>query len=390
LRYASIPGSSHLFGLLAFEASDERPKISNGPRARCDGPGNSYDCENGVCRPSLAGRNRDARARVPPRFAFWREQQLGRGAIFSPDPVHLPANFFSPDRISIDILFPVTMRTIRKLLCPGLAFFILFAPRCAFAGGKGAADRAQLYDYTAFRLSTSNRNSEAIIYYTAAIKANPADFVAHFNRAGCYLRASQWSKARQDCDTAARLNPSFATTYYLRAVALYRLGHDAQCRADLDRSEQGETPPTTRSHIANLRTDLCQASLNPSFAEIRKSLSTLDRAVARAKEGNAVADALNDRAWFLAVCRNLPGEYGDRAVVDARRACEVTHWADKDCVDTLAAAYAKVGDFPKAIETARKAVAMAWNDPSSQREFRRHLAAFERQQPYNLTPADRE
>ena len=281
------------------------------------------------------------------------------------------------------------MRTSRKILCLGLPL-LLIACQCAFASGKGAVDRAELYDYTAFRLSTFNRNSEAIIYYTAAIRANPEDFVAHFNRAGCYLRAGQWSKARQDCDTAARLKPAFATTYYLRAVALYRLGHDAQSRADLDRSEQGDTPPTTRSHIANLRTDLCQASLNPTFAEIRKSLSTLDRGVKRAKGPDAMADALNDRAWFLAVCRNVPIDYGERAVADARQACEVTHWADKDCVDTLAAAYAKVGDFPKAIETARKAVAMAWNDPSSQRYFRRHLAAFEHNQPYNLTPADRE
>lgn len=280
------------------------------------------------------------------------------------------------------------MRSPRKLLFLCLPFLFLGSP-CLFAVGAGAVAQAKQCDYAAYRLSTWNRNREAIVYYTAAIKANPADFVAYYNRAGCYLESREWANALQDCNAAAKLNPTDAGTYYLRAVALEHLGRGAESKADLDQSERFKPSPAVSEYIAELRADLCADSAQPSPDEVRKSLRTLDRAVARSGNAKEKAQALNKRSWFRAVCRATSLGDGTQAVADATEACRLTHGRDMSYLDTLAAAYAAKGDFGRAIATEKKAIAMAWHERKTQAEFRRHWAAFELHQPYRLTMADR-
>ena len=60
------------------------------------------------------------------------------------------------------------------------------------------------------------------------------------------------------------------------------------------------------------------------------------------------ADELNQLAWDLATSRYASRRDGVRAVEAAREACELTHWKDAACLDTLAAAYAECGDFESA------------------------------------------
>lgn len=168
----------------------------------------------------------------------------------------------------------------RLLLC--LALTLWLNPD-ALAMSGGALAQAARYDYAGYRLSEWKRDREAIVYYTAAIKANPADFVAYFNSADCYIREKEWSKALADCNAAARLKPPYADTYYLRASALYRLGRDAEARADLDRCERGKASPAAREEAAQLRVDLCQAAPKPPPDEVRASIQILDRSVASAR-----------------------------------------------------------------------------------------------------------
>ncbi len=63
----------------------------------------------------------------------------------------------------------------------------------ALAVSGGALVQAARYDYAGYRLNEWKRVPEAIVFYTAAIKANPADFVAYFDRASCYLSEKEWS-----------------------------------------------------------------------------------------------------------------------------------------------------------------------------------------------------
>jgi len=87
-------------------------------------------------------------------------------------------------------------------------------------------------------------------------------------------------------------------------------------------------------------------------------------------------------AWFLATCPEERFRIGSEAVSSAKTACEMSHWEDSGGIDTLAAAYAEVGDF----EQATKYEQQSLNDPSlgserrKEREERLHL--YQLRKPY--------
>jgi tetratricopeptide (TPR) repeat protein len=68
---------------------------------------------------------------------------------------------------------------------------------------------------------------------------------------------------------------------------------------------------------------------------------------------------LNQVAWVLATCPRASVRNGPEAVRLAERAVKAAPAPDPDLLDALAAAYAEVGRFPQAIETAHQALELA-------------------------------
>ena len=64
-------------------------------------------------------------------------------------------------------------------------------------------------------------------------------------------------------------------------------------------------------------------------------------------------------AWLLATCPESSVRNGDKAVLLAEQANQISKDKDPQVLRTLAAAYAEAGRFPDAVLTAKQALALA-------------------------------
>jgi len=98
--------------------------------------------------------------------------------------------------------------------------------------------------------------------------------------------------------------------------------------------------------------------------------------------------ANGDYAWMLSTCRHPSFRDGQRAVFLANEACQLTNFKRASCLDTLAAAYAEVGDFENAVNFATRAIAIA--SPERLDECAKRLELYRQKLPYrwvsNETP----
>ena len=68
------------------------------------------------------------------------------------------------------------------------------------------------------------------------------------------------------------------------------------------------------------------------------------------------AQTYNNLAWLLATAKEPRIRNGEKAVVFAIKACELSEWKNPGYLDTLAASYARVGDFVNATKWQEKAL----------------------------------
>jgi protein O-mannosyl-transferase len=163
-------------------------------------------------------------------------------------------------------------------------------------------------------LLNQGRLDDAIEYYQAALDANPDYVAAHFSL-GNALRI------RHDLDEAIEC--------YQAAIAIDRKFIPAY------------------HNLASVLTE--QGRIDEAVVQYRKALNV--------NEKNS--PELNALAWLLATCPRARYRDGDEAVKLAERASRLTDDRDPIILDTLAAAYAEVGRFSEAVETARKAIDLA-------------------------------
>jgi tetratricopeptide (TPR) repeat protein len=89
----------------------------------------------------------------------------------------------------------------------------------------------------------------------------------------------------------------------------------------------------------------------------------------------------NNLGWILAVGPDGVRD-GKRAVEHATRACELTNWTEPEFIDTLASAYAEVGEFEKAIECQKKALSFPEFDKRCGEGSRPRLELFAQRMPF--------
>ena len=91
-------------------------------------------------------------------------------------------------------------------------------------------------------------------------------------------------------------------------------------------------------------------------------------------------NGLNELAWLLATHPEPSIRNGAAAVRLALEGCERTRFEDEIILDTLAAAYAEAGDYARAVEFQKRAIALAPEAAVEEEKLR--LALYERGEPY--------
>ncbi len=138
--------------------------------------------------------------------------------------------------------------------------------------------------------------------------------------------------------------------------------------------------------------------LQPSFL-----LALYNRSIAWEKKsdyGKAVDDlnellrqdpkhesALWRRALLLAASPDSKVRDGETAVADAIRLCVLTQWKQPASLDVLAAAYAELGDFDKAVAWEIKAINLA-TEKDTQARYQAYLNLYKQRKPYRLKPLE--
>jgi formylglycine-generating enzyme required for sulfatase activity len=208
--------------------------------------------------------------------------------------------------------------------------------------GGGWNDCPRFYHRSAFRggwhgptFRTYNTGFRVVL--DVAPRASRDEAVWYNTRAHVWLARKEYAKALADYDRTLRLNPGYARAYYNRAL-VRRLKKEYVGAL----SDYGEA----------LR-------LNP-------------------KDVNAY----NMQAWLLATCPDPSLRDGKRAVESAKRACELSGWKYAHCLDTLAAAFAELGDFAQAVQFQRQALEVG--GPNLDQGYRRRLELYEAGKPYRL------
>ncbi len=92
------------------------------------------------------------------------------------------------------------------------------------------------------------------------------------------------------------------------------------------------------------------------------------------------AEALNGYAWLRATSSAAGVRNGELALAQAQQAVALEQNAAY--LDTLAAAYAELGQFDEALATQREALALAAGDEALVQELNRHLGAYAQGRPW--------
>jgi tetratricopeptide (TPR) repeat protein len=200
-----------------------------------------------------------------------------------------------------------------------------------------------------------------------ALELQPDNSDALWIRGFVYLKNEEWDKAWVDLNRAANLNPRDANVLSMRARVYEHKGHLEKAVADYNKAIELH-PDWARLYGGRGYEYMLMKHYARGEQDLQKAL-TLDP---------LCGQALNELAWIRATCREAKFRNGKEAIQLAGKACQLSHFADWNKVDTLAAAFAEAGDFEEAIKCEKQAMAMESFPADHKKSAQEHLKAYER------------
>jgi tetratricopeptide (TPR) repeat protein len=197
---------------------------------------------------------------------------------------------------------------------------LLVASRLSWSAaetGVPAGWSALQYDNFGNELLNKGQYAQSRKYFDAAIRIEPSRWTAYYNRAISFRMEKNYTAAIKDLNETIRLKPAFFEASWVRALTYEAMG---------------------------------------DYTAAIKDLSVLAKVTYQVANPYEMALMLNQRAWIRAACPNGSLRDGKAAVEDAKKACDLVKWKRAQYIDTLAAAYAELGDFDSAVRYEQQAI----------------------------------
>jgi tetratricopeptide (TPR) repeat protein len=188
-------------------------------------------------------------------------------------------------------------------------------------------------------LLQKRRIDDAIVHYQKAVAIRPDYFLARYGLGHALLENGKFDAAIEHSRAALLIQPNNADCHTVLAIAL---------------DEKGQSPEAIEHY--------------------EKALEISPQSIS----------ALNNLAWLLATVSNASLRNGVRAIQFAQQADQLSGGNNALVLRTLAAAYAEVGQFGKAIESAQAAMQLgrSQGDDSLVTALQQEIALYELGLPY--------
>jgi tetratricopeptide (TPR) repeat protein len=211
--------------------------------------------------------------------------------------------------------------------------------------------------------------AKALEYYDEAIHLNPGFAMSYLSKGDVYYSTKDYDKAIGGYSESIRIDPDCANAHDW-------LGDAFTQKKDFNKALENYTeairvnPKYTVAYIN-------RAGIYSSLDNFEKELADYYHVI---QIDPNLASGYNGVAWLLATFPQDSMRNGTKALEFALKACDISYWEDKSCLDTLAAAYAENGEFNEAVKWETKYLE---STPSDKDEAERRLTLFQRRQPYH-------
>jgi len=190
------------------------------------------------------------------------------------------------------------------------------------------------------------------------------------------LKNGDAAGAKRNVDAALHIDPTMWPALYARAQIFASEG-----KYDLAIKDCNEA---LRQYRGCVEAALLRPNINIRVGKYAEALKEFNSLVSLDPRPVTLARVLSDCAWFYSTCPNTSFRNSQQAIKDAKAACSIMLWKDKNMIDTLAAAYAEVGDFNSAVQYAQQALAIKDISATDSKRIQRHLESFQQHKPIRL------
>jgi tetratricopeptide (TPR) repeat protein len=246
---------------------------------------------------------------------------------------------------------------------------------------------------------------DAAAYFSSRVKTNPRDDQAFGYRAEAAMLKEDFPAALKDLSEAIKIKPLLATWWNNRAFVLLITKDFDKALGDVNEALRLD-PGLIRAYLVRGHIYRAQKLFDKAVAEYDRALGLdpkfLDAVYARANTrydqknfGGAVKDyeallhmqpkhedALNELAWLLATCSDDKVRDGKKSLDMAKSLNKLTNEKSPEHLDTLAAAYAEVGQFMEAVRYMKMALSLGALPKDIQEGFEKRLKLYEQNKKY--------